>query len=313
MRRSRAVDERWRYARRSARGRWRLQVQLVLVESAMLALIASMAGALFAWWSAPFVVSRINPPDNPARLMLPADWRVFAFGLLLTLGRDGSVRAGTAADCGPFHHLAPVHSRRRSMQVLIAEFNQGILFCRDLCLLGRAVSRDVRSIGESAAGIFDGSGADVEYRGSRRGAASGSGSVLGTDRRASANGARSGKGRVVLADMGVDGRVGVQICAGVRGRCAAGAWRKLSERVAGMVRHHEDPAARRPRFPGRRHLYECVAKQRGDCEPGFRAAIFPRRRSERKNVRHRGTPGHGRFAFRNCRPGRRCAALERYS
>ena len=37
------------------------------------------AGALFAWWSAPFVVSMINPPDNPARLALTADWRVLHF------------------------------------------------------------------------------------------------------------------------------------------------------------------------------------------------------------------------------------------
>src|ERR1035441_5194710 len=41
--------------------------------------------AILAWWAAPFVVSRINPPDNPAHLILPADWRVLAFGLLLTL------------------------------------------------------------------------------------------------------------------------------------------------------------------------------------------------------------------------------------
>ncbi len=64
--------------------RWRL-VQLVLVESAMIALLASSVGAVFAWWSAPFVVSRINPPDNPARLFLPADWRVLVFSLALTL------------------------------------------------------------------------------------------------------------------------------------------------------------------------------------------------------------------------------------
>src|ERR1039457_4629104 len=61
-------------------GRLRL-IQLVLVESAMLALLAAATAALFAWWSAPFVVSRINPPDNPARLALPADWCVLGFGL----------------------------------------------------------------------------------------------------------------------------------------------------------------------------------------------------------------------------------------
>src|SRR6185312_6653737 len=61
-------------------------VQLVLVESAMLAVLAAGFGAGFAAWSAPFVVGRINPPDNPASLSLPTDWRVLAFSLTLTLG-----------------------------------------------------------------------------------------------------------------------------------------------------------------------------------------------------------------------------------
>src|SRR5580692_4990459 len=64
-------------------GRWRL-IQLVMVESAWVAFLAATVGALFAWWSAPFVLGRINPPDNPARLFLPADWRVLAFGVVLT-------------------------------------------------------------------------------------------------------------------------------------------------------------------------------------------------------------------------------------
>src|SRR5262249_13476026 len=60
-------------------GRWRL-IQLVLVESAMLASIASAAGALFAWWSAPLVVSMLAPPNDPVRLVLDADWRAIGFG-----------------------------------------------------------------------------------------------------------------------------------------------------------------------------------------------------------------------------------------
>ncbi|HTZ56582.1 MAG TPA: ABC transporter permease [Acidobacteriaceae bacterium] len=63
-------------------GRMRL-VRLVLAESALLAFFAALGGALFSWWSAPFVVNMINPPDNPARLILPADWRVLGFGMLL--------------------------------------------------------------------------------------------------------------------------------------------------------------------------------------------------------------------------------------
>jgi len=69
-------------------GRRRL-IQMVLVESAILALFAAAAGGLFAWWAAPFVVSRINPPDNPARLLLTLDWRVIAFAWALTLGVTG--------------------------------------------------------------------------------------------------------------------------------------------------------------------------------------------------------------------------------
>jgi len=66
-------------------GRSRL-VQLVLAESAILALFAAAVGGLFARWSGPFVVGRINPPDNPARLFLTLDWRLITFALALTLG-----------------------------------------------------------------------------------------------------------------------------------------------------------------------------------------------------------------------------------
>lgn len=64
-------------------GRWRL-VQLVLLESVVLALLAAVIGALFAWWSAPFIAGRINQPGYAVRLVLPADWRVLGFGLALT-------------------------------------------------------------------------------------------------------------------------------------------------------------------------------------------------------------------------------------
>ena len=64
-------------------GRGRL-MQLVLIESTVLAAFAAVLGAIFAWSSAPFVVSRISSPGNPAHLDLRFDWRVLTFGLSLT-------------------------------------------------------------------------------------------------------------------------------------------------------------------------------------------------------------------------------------
>ncbi|HTF24494.1 MAG TPA: ADOP family duplicated permease [Candidatus Limnocylindria bacterium] len=106
-------------------GRWRL-VQLVLLQSAWLALLAAVLGGLFAWWSGPFVVSMINPPDNPARLLLPADWRVLSFGLALALGVTllfGLAPALRASSVNPVSALKggeDPHSRRRLMHALIA-------------------------------------------------------------------------------------------------------------------------------------------------------------------------------------------------
>jgi len=106
-------------------GRWRL-VQLVLVESAWLAFIAAGVGALFAWWSAPFVVVRINPPDNPARLVLPADWRVLGFSVALTLavtflfGLAPALRASAIKPVSALKGGEDPRSRRRLMHALVA-------------------------------------------------------------------------------------------------------------------------------------------------------------------------------------------------
>jgi predicted permease len=106
-------------------GRRRL-VQLVLVESAMLALFAGAAGGLFTWWSAPFVVGRINPLDNPMRLSLDANWRVLAFGLAVTVaatvlfGLAPALRASAVKPALALKGGEDPHSRRRSMHALIA-------------------------------------------------------------------------------------------------------------------------------------------------------------------------------------------------
>ena len=109
-------------------GRSRL-VQLVLVESAMLTLFASAVGGFLAIWSGPFVVSRINPPDNPARLSLAADWRVVLFSLALILAVTflfGLVPALRASRLQPLGALNSGVSRRRMMHALIAS---QVAFC----------------------------------------------------------------------------------------------------------------------------------------------------------------------------------------
>jgi putative ABC transport system permease protein len=106
-------------------GRRRL-VQLILAQSALLALLASVLGAFFAAWSAPFVLSLINPPDNPARLALPADWRVlfFGFGLMilvvLLLGLLPTLRASAVRPIAALKGGPDPHSPRRLMRGAIA-------------------------------------------------------------------------------------------------------------------------------------------------------------------------------------------------
>ena len=106
-------------------GRWRL-VQLLLIESAWLALLAAAIGALFAWWSAPIVVNMINPPENPARVSLPADWRVLGFGAALTLsvtfllGLLPALRASAIKPVSALKGGEDPHTRRRLMNALIA-------------------------------------------------------------------------------------------------------------------------------------------------------------------------------------------------
>ena len=101
-------------------------IQLVIVESALLAALATGAGALFAWWSAPFIVARINPPDNPARLSLPADWQVLAFLTALSAGATllfGLLPALRASSTNPALALKggnDPHSRQWLMYGLIA-------------------------------------------------------------------------------------------------------------------------------------------------------------------------------------------------
>ena len=117
--------------------RWRL-VQLLLLESAWLAVLASTVGLLFAWWSAPLVVSMINPPNHPVRLVLAADWRVFGFLLSLTIfvtaifGIIPALRASLLEPISALKGGEDPHARHRLSFSLIAA---QIAFCLMVLLL----------------------------------------------------------------------------------------------------------------------------------------------------------------------------------
>jgi predicted permease len=105
-------------------GRGRL-VQMVLVESGVMALLAAAGGALFAWWSAPMVVRMIGRPDDPVQLLLPADGRVILFGVALTIavmllfGLLPALRASWVRPVSVLKGGDEPRSRRRVMHAMI--------------------------------------------------------------------------------------------------------------------------------------------------------------------------------------------------
>jgi putative ABC transport system permease protein len=106
-------------------GQWRL-IQLVLVESALLAIAASALGVLFAWWSAPLVVSMLHVPEDPVRLILDFGWRELEFIVVLTLsvtllfGLAPALRASAVKPMSALKGGEDPHARRRLMNALLA-------------------------------------------------------------------------------------------------------------------------------------------------------------------------------------------------
>jgi predicted permease len=106
-------------------GRSRL-VQLVLIESAWLAVLATAIGGIFAWASAPFLVHRLNPGLYAAQLNLPLDWRVIGFALTLAcavtflFGLTPALRASAVKPVSALRGGEDPHWRGRLMRSLIA-------------------------------------------------------------------------------------------------------------------------------------------------------------------------------------------------
>jgi predicted permease len=139
-------------------GRRRL-VQLVLIESALLASLASAVGLLFAWWAAPFVLSLLTPLEDPIRLVLDANWRVAAFvfavmvGITLLFGLAPARRASAVTPMGMLGvRRGPDGHRRLSRWFVGAQsaFCVLVLFVAGLLVasFGRLSARPLRFVGE---------------------------------------------------------------------------------------------------------------------------------------------------------------------
>ena len=118
-------------------GQWRL-IQLVLVESLLLAVAASIVGLIFAAWSAPLVVSMLAPIERPIRLILDIDWRALGFGISLAMvvallfGLAPALRASSVDPLGALKGANP-HVPRRLTNVLIGA---QMAFCMFLLVAG---------------------------------------------------------------------------------------------------------------------------------------------------------------------------------
>lgn len=64
--------------------RWQIS-RLILLEAILIGLAGPAGGWWLAEWSIPFVLSNVNPPDNPVRLSLAVDWRVLVFAAAMAL------------------------------------------------------------------------------------------------------------------------------------------------------------------------------------------------------------------------------------
>jgi putative ABC transport system permease protein len=121
-----AARERELALRVSIGGGSRRLMQLVLTESAWIGAFAALVGAAFAWWAAPLVTRMISTPDDPVRLALPADWRVFgflsvtAFIVTLLFGFGPALRASRVDPAWALKGGENSHARRRLTYVLIA-------------------------------------------------------------------------------------------------------------------------------------------------------------------------------------------------
>ncbi len=122
-------------------------LQQVLIESALIAVAATVAGLLLAAFAAPIVTNMLASPDDPARLELSLDWRLLAFCALLALvvtalfGIVPALRASGVAPMGALQGHGRASSRGGALKPFVAiqiAFGLMVLFVGGLLVLSFA-------------------------------------------------------------------------------------------------------------------------------------------------------------------------------
>ena len=130
-------------------------VQQMLIESLLLAAVASFFGLLFARVAGPLIIEMLAPSTSPVYLELRTDWRLLAFlciaGALTTIlfGLIPALRASRVAPIGVLRGGQPRATSRtglpRPLVAVQVGFSLAILFVAGLFLLsfGRLANTDV--------------------------------------------------------------------------------------------------------------------------------------------------------------------------
>ena len=172
-----------------------------------LALLAAAAGALFAVVVGAVRGQQDQSAGQSGAAVLPADWRVLAFGLALTVAGDAAVRAGARAARvggeagGALKGGEDPHSRRRLMHALIA---MQVAFCFLVLFVAGLFAATFDRLSHRPTGFFGGAAADAGGGGAARAIAGGVGPGGG----ASAHGAGRGDGGAVGMAAAEKGRRG---------------------------------------------------------------------------------------------------------